>query len=104
MQSIPARRISARSWGKMPTTSLRRPTSRFPRSALGDRRAPRRPTGQGRDHAAAVADLLDFRVEKQIGLATLQRVSPERLDVLIERLADAADLALGNPAGRGSRR
>jgi hypothetical protein len=44
------------------------------------------------DHAAAVADLLDLGVEEQVGVAALQRPRPERLDVLVERLADAADL------------
>ena len=46
------------------------------------------------DHAAAVADLLDLGVEEQVRVAALQRPRPERLDVLIQRLADAADLAL----------
>ena len=49
------------------------------------------------DHAAAVADLLDLGVEEQVRVAALQRAGPERLDVLIERLADAADLALADP-------
>ena len=49
------------------------------------------------DHAAAVADLLDLGVEEQVRVAALQRPRPERLDVLIERLADAADLALADP-------
>src|SRR5829696_4129716 len=44
------------------------------------------------DHAAAVADLLDLGIEEQIRIAALQRPGPERLDVLIQRLADAADL------------
>jgi hypothetical protein len=35
------------------------------------------------DHAAAVSDLLDLRVEKQIRIAALQRPRPERLDVLV---------------------
>jgi hypothetical protein len=49
------------------------------------------------DHAAAVADLLDLRIQKQIRVHALQRPRPERLHVLIERPADAADLALGDP-------
>jgi len=44
------------------------------------------------DHAAAVADLLDLGVEEQVGVATFQRAGPERFDVLIQRLADPADL------------
>ena len=36
-------------------------------------------------------------VEEQIRVAALQRPRPERLDVLIQRLADAADLGLGDP-------
>jgi hypothetical protein len=52
-----------------------------------------------RDHqrlihdAAAVADLLDLGVKEQVRIAALQRPRPERLDVLIERAADATDLA-----------
>ena len=46
------------------------------------------------DNAAAVADLLDLRVQEQVGVAALQGPGPERVDVLIQRLADAADLAL----------
>ena len=49
------------------------------------------------DHAAAVADLLDLGVEEQVRVAALQRPRPERLDVLIQRRADPADLALGDP-------
>ena len=49
------------------------------------------------DHAAAVADLLDLRVQEQVRVAALQRPRPERLDVLIQRAADAADLALADP-------
>ena len=49
------------------------------------------------DDAAAVADLLHLGVEEQIRVAALQRPRPERLDVLVERLADAADLGLGDP-------
>ena len=44
------------------------------------------------DHAAAVADLLDLGVEEQVRVAALQRARPERLDVLVERAADPADL------------
>jgi hypothetical protein len=46
------------------------------------------------DHAAAVADLLDLGVQEQVGVAALKRSRPEGVDVLVERLADAADLAL----------
>ena len=46
------------------------------------------------DHAPAVADLLDLGVEEQVVVTALQRPGPERLDVLIQRLADPADLAL----------
>ena len=49
------------------------------------------------DDAAAVADLLDLGVEEQVRVAALQRPRPERLDVLIERAADPADLALADP-------
>lgn len=48
------------------------------------------------DHAAAVADLLDLRIEEQVRVGALQRPRPERFDVLIQRAADAADLALGH--------
>ena len=40
------------------------------------------------DHAAAVADLLDLGVQEQVRVGALQRPRPERLDVLVERLAD----------------
>ena len=49
------------------------------------------------DHPAAVADLLDLGVQEQVRVGALQRPRPERLDVLIERLTDPADLALGDP-------
>jgi len=49
------------------------------------------------DHAPAVADLLDLRIQEQIRVGALQRPRPERLHVLIERLADPADLALAHP-------
>ena len=49
------------------------------------------------DDAAAVADLLDLGVEEQVRVAALQRPGPERVDVLIQRLADPADLALADP-------
>jgi hypothetical protein len=49
------------------------------------------------DDAAAVADLLHLRVEEDIGVAALKRPGPERLDVLIQRLADTADIGLGDP-------
>ena len=46
-------------------------------------------------NAAAVADLLDLRVDEQIGVAALQRPLAERLDLLVERPRDPADLRLG---------
>jgi hypothetical protein len=51
----------------------------------------------GDDHAlaldpAAVSDLLDLGVEEQIDVAALQRPRPERLDLLVQAGADAADL------------
>jgi hypothetical protein len=49
------------------------------------------------DHPAAVADLLHLGVEKDIRVAALQRARPERVDVLIQRPADAADLAATDP-------
>ena len=44
-------------------------------------------------HAAAVADLLDLRVDEQIRVAALQRPLAERLDLLVEQPGDPADLA-----------
>jgi hypothetical protein len=49
------------------------------------------------DHPAAVADLLELRIKEQVRVAALQRTRPERLDVLVELLADAADLGLADP-------
>ncbi len=49
------------------------------------------------DHAAAVADLLDLGVEEQVGVAALERPRAVGVDVLVERLADAADLGLADP-------
>ena len=40
------------------------------------------------DDAAAVADLLDLRVQQQVRVGALQRPRAERLDVLVERRAD----------------
>jgi hypothetical protein len=48
-------------------------------------------------HAAAVADLLDLRVNEQIRVAALQRPGPERPHLLIQTGAHPADLALGDP-------
>jgi hypothetical protein len=48
------------------------------------------------DHAAAVAHLLDLGIEKQVWVAALQRACSERVDVLVERLADATDLAFAH--------
>jgi hypothetical protein len=52
----------------------------------------------GDDHAlppdaAAVADLLDLRVDEQVWVAALQRPRAERLDLLVQAAADPADLA-----------
>jgi hypothetical protein len=41
---------------------------------------------------APVADLLDLGVEPQVGVAALERALPERLDLVIQALADARDL------------
>src|SRR4051794_30356107 len=49
------------------------------------------------DHAAAVTDPLHLCVEEQVWVAALQRTRPERLDMLIQRGAHPADLALGDP-------
>jgi hypothetical protein len=46
------------------------------------------------DDAAAVADLLHLRVQEQVRVAALKRARPERVDVLVQRFADAADVAL----------
>jgi hypothetical protein len=48
-------------------------------------------------HPAAVADLLDLGIEKQVEVAALQRPRAERLDLLIQPGADAADLAAADP-------
>ena len=49
------------------------------------------------DHPPAVADLLDLRVQEHVRVAALQRAGPERVDVLIQRRADPADLAAADP-------
>ena len=46
---------------------------------------------------AAVADLLDLRVDEQIRIPALQRPLTERLHLLIEQPGDPTDLALGDP-------
>jgi hypothetical protein len=46
---------------------------------------------------AAVADLLDLRVQPQIGVAALQRAVAERIDLLVEAGADPRDLTLRDP-------
>ena len=38
--------------------------------------------------AAAIADLLDLRIQPQIGVAALERAVAERLHLLVESLAD----------------
>jgi hypothetical protein len=47
--------------------------------------------------AAAVADLLDFRIKPQIRVAALQGTVPERLDLLVKTGANPGNLALGDP-------
>jgi hypothetical protein len=49
------------------------------------------------DDAAAVSDLLDLGVKPQVGVAALQRSVAERVDLLVEPLADPGDLALRDP-------
>jgi hypothetical protein len=49
------------------------------------------------DNAAAVADALDLGVEPQVRVAALQRPVAERVDLLVEALADSRDLALRDP-------
>jgi hypothetical protein len=46
------------------------------------------------DYPPASADLVDLGVQKQVRVAALQRPGAEGVDVLIERPADPADLAL----------
>src|SRR5947209_849831 len=46
---------------------------------------------------AAVADLLDLRVEEQVRVAAFERSLAERLDLLVEPLADPRDLRLRDP-------
>jgi hypothetical protein len=46
--------------------------------------------------AAAVADLLDLRVDEQIRVAPLQRPLAKRGDLLVEQAGDPADLRLGD--------
>ena len=41
-------------------------------------------------HAPAVADLLDLRVDEQIGVAALQRTLPKRPDLLVKQAGDPA--------------
>jgi hypothetical protein len=43
-------------------------------------------------HTAAVSDLLDLGIQEQIDIAALQRPAAERLHLLIQPSADAADL------------
>jgi hypothetical protein len=47
--------------------------------------------------AAAVSDLLDLRVQPQVGVAALERPVAERVDLLVEARADPRDLALRDP-------
>lgn len=49
------------------------------------------------DHPSSISDLLDLGVEPQVGIAALERPLPEGLDLLVEPLADARDLGLGDP-------
>ena len=46
---------------------------------------------------AAVPDLLDLRVQPQVGVAALQRPVPEGLHLLVEPRTDPRDLALRDP-------
>ena len=46
---------------------------------------------------AAVANLLDLGIQEHVRVAALQRPGPERLDVLVERFANPADLTLRDP-------
>ena len=48
------------------------------------------------DDAATVSDLLDLRVEPEVGVAALERSRAEGLDLLVQALADAGDLGLGD--------
>ena len=49
-------------------------------------------------HAATLADLLDLRVEPEVGEATLERPLAEGGDPLVERAAQPRDLVLEIPA------
>ena len=48
-------------------------------------------------HPAAVADLLDLRVDEQIRIATLKRPLTKRRDLFVEQAGDPADLGLRDP-------
>ena len=48
-------------------------------------------------HAAAVSDLLDLGVQPQVRVTALERPVAKRVDLLVQALADARDLALGDP-------
>ena len=48
-------------------------------------------------HPGAVTDLLDLRIEPQIRVGAPKRTIAERVEVLVETLADPRDLALGDP-------
>jgi hypothetical protein len=46
--------------------------------------------------AAAVADLLELRIEEHVRIAALQRPRPERFHMLVKRLTYTADLGLAD--------
>jgi hypothetical protein len=48
-------------------------------------------------HPAAVSDLLDLGVQKQIDVAALHPARAKRLHLLVQARADAADLAAADP-------
>ncbi len=48
-------------------------------------------------NAATIADLLDLRIEPEVGVAALERAVAEGVDLLVQTLADARDLALRDP-------
>ncbi len=48
-------------------------------------------------HPAAVADLLDLRVQPQVRVAALERPVAERLHLFVQAGADPRHLALGDP-------
>ena len=53
------------------------------------------------DDAARVAHLLHLGVEPEVGVAALERAASEGLHLLVQALADAGDLALGDSQPEG---